>query len=48
MAMRIKRAIINSDVWFIVSFLIDKNSHYFKKARESDTYFNFLNRSYTY
>ena len=48
MAMRIKRAIINSDVWFIVSFLIGKSMQYFKKARESCIYFNFINPAYTY
>jgi uncharacterized membrane protein YphA (DoxX/SURF4 family) len=48
MAMRIKRAIINSDVWFIVSFLIGKNRHYFKKTRGSTKKIKVLNLGYTY
>ncbi len=48
MAMRIKRAIINSEVWFIFSFLDGKNNHYFKKARKRFTYFDILNLAYTY
>jgi hypothetical protein len=48
MAMRINRAIINSEVWFMISFMVGKNNHNFKKARGSITYFNFLNLAYTY
>lgn len=48
MAMRINRAIINSEMWFMVLLMVGKNSYYFKKARESHTFFNFLNLAYTY
>jgi hypothetical protein len=40
------RAIINSEVWFIVSFMVGKSNHYFKKTRESSKYINFLNLPY--
>jgi uncharacterized membrane protein YphA (DoxX/SURF4 family) len=48
MAMKRIRAIINSKVWFIVSIMVGKNNHYFKKTRESSKYINFLNLPYTY